>query len=239
MSSCHSQTTITILFSATSAASNHSVCSINSLYDKLQVKLETRKNRYKLSSRPKYLFTLSDDCTAKMWQITLPQHNDFSDFFIVDKAYNKSILQHTTTFQGHTNSVYGALFGKHSQANYAQYYLHGDIIQTVQLITVSYDSTIRTWDWNTTKSIDEIESDHTIWCVTWWKQGQYLLEAGGRDYNINVRAWWKRELQATVDKETINVLQKKLVQTEQSLQSFLNSQRNDILDQFFYGRLTT
>ncbi|AIC94613.1 heptaprenyl diphosphate synthase component 1 [Shouchella lehensis] len=49
----------------------------------------------------------------------------------------------------------------------------------------------------------------------------------------------KRELQATVDKETINVLQKKLVQTEQSLQSFLNSQRNDILDQFFYGRLTT
>ncbi|WP_144559074.1 heptaprenyl diphosphate synthase component 1 [Shouchella miscanthi] len=49
----------------------------------------------------------------------------------------------------------------------------------------------------------------------------------------------KRQLRTTVDEEETNVLRTMLVRAEQSLQPLLNSQRNDILDQFFCGRLTT
>jgi len=59
-----------------------------------------------------------------------------------------------------------------------------------QLVSISYDKTIRVWDVASGTNTRTFSSDHIMSDIVWWKNNEYLVECGGSSlqgyYNINI-----------------------------------------------------
>ena len=126
---------------------------------------EMIKLKLRTRSRSYQFLSSSDDKTVKLWQT----NNDGSITLL------KSFENH------HKKYIYCVLINK-----FASYGPH-----TNEFISVGEDQTIRSWYIETNEPFNTITSEHSIWTAVWWKQGQYLIEAGcsSGPFTIIVRKW--------------------------------------------------